>query len=478
VTVRPLNRATHDAGTPAEPRIVHLGLGAFHRAHQAWYTARAGGWGIVAFTGRSPDAAELLAAQDGLYTLIERGPDGDRFEILDAIVEARDGADLATLEDLLAQPSTAVVTLTITEAGYHVRDTPNGPVLDLDDPSVAADLRTLRSNYADGHLDVGQAGAESGIRTAAGRIVAGLVARRAGDGWPIAVVSCDNLSGNGAAARAAVRGTAAALDPVLAAWIDEKVSFVDTSIDRITPRTTDEDRALVAESTGYADASPVVTEPFSSWVLSGDFPAGRPDWERAGAQFVTDLEPFERRKLWLLNGAHSLMAYAGLLRGHATVAEALGDSYIAQAVEDLWDADERHLTDPALDIPGYRRSLRDRFANPRIAHQLAQISQDGSVKLAVRVVPVLRAERAAGREGRALLVALAAWADLTAARYRAGQDLADAQADRLADALAPAAGDPTTGDLTAETARLLAVVDPDLAEDEAVVAGVVGLRGA
>jgi fructuronate reductase len=488
VSAQPLNRTTHAGRPPADPRLVHLGLGAFHRAHQAWYTARAGGWGIVAFTGRSPQAAEDLAAQDGLYTLIERGAEGDRFEVLDAIVEAHDAGDLATLEDLLAQPNTAVVTLTITEAGYHVRQTPDGPVLDLDDPQVAADLERLRSCTDEDRVDVDAVVRAGGLRTAAARLVAGLAARRAGDGWPLAIVSCDNLSGNGAVARAAVAGLAEALDPALAAWIGEKVSFVDTSIDRITPRTTDADRDLVAEATGFHDASPVVTEPFTSWVLSGDFPAGRPDWEQAGAQFVADLEPFERRKLWLLNGAHSLMAYLGMLRGHETVAEALADRHVSEAVEALWDADERQLTDPQLDIPGYRRSLRERFENPRIAHRLAQISQDGSVKLAERVVPVLRAERDADRDGHALLVPLAAWADLAAARHRAGEDLADAQADRMAAALEPAAdagseATETTDDssadaVAAETARLLAVIDPQLAEDEAIVAGVAALRGA
>ena len=170
-----------------------------------------------------------------------------------------------------------------------------------------------------------------------------LAARRAAGAGPLAVVCCDNLSNNGTVARNAVAGFAGAWDAGLAAWIDANISFVSTSVDRITPRTTDADLAAVEAACGYRDNSPVVAEPFSNWVLSGDFPAGRPRWEDAGAVFVADIEPYENRKLWLLNGAHSLLAYAGQLRGHTTVAQALADPLCLQAVESFWDEAEANL---------------------------------------------------------------------------------------------------------------------------------------
>lgn len=472
---RPLNRGTYAAGT-SEVRIVHLGLGAFHRAHQAWYTQRAGdGWGIAAFTGRSAAAAEELSAQDGLFTLIRREATGDTFEVIDSIVEAHDGADLATLTALLASPSTAIVTLTITEAGYKMAPGVHPPTLDTTDEQVAADLAALRGSY-----DAGLFAATTpdftriGVRTAAARLLVGLAARRAADGWPLAIVSCDNLPGNGAVTRAGIVGLAELVDAELALWIDANVSFVDTSIDRITPRTTEADRDTVSTETGFADVSPVVTEPFSSWVLSGEFPAGRPAWDKAGAVFVDDLEAFEQRKLWLLNGAHTLMSFAGQLRGHGTVAEALADARVSGWVEDFWDAASAHLTAPELAIPAYRGALRERFENPRIAHFLAQIATDGSIKLAARALPVYRAERAAGRDGIPALRLLAAWCDQLVAQHAAGIQVADAntaELTRILDDPALVAGTP------AQTRALLAVVDAQLADDTDLVATLHALRG-
>ncbi|AMB39212.1 MULTISPECIES: mannitol dehydrogenase family protein [Paenarthrobacter] len=433
-------RARLSRTTPAAPvRIVHLGLGAFHRSHQAWYTQHAGDageWGIASFTGRRPDAATVLAAQDGLFTVVERSDAGDSFEVVGSIVEAVDGADVARFLDLLAAPSTAVVTLTITEAAYGLG---------------AADLPVLLS------------GGEP--TTPVGRLVAGLAARKDHDAGPLAVVSCDNLSDNGNVARNGVLSLAREVDAGLAEWIGANVSFVSTSVDRITPRTTPEDVALVAESCGYLDDAPVVTEPFHNWVLSGDFPAGRPRWEDAGAVFVEDIEPYENRKLWLLNGAHSILAYAGQLRGHATVAEALEDTACRQAVEEFWDEAARHLPGEELQVPEYRTALLERFGNSRIAHHLAQIGVDGSTKLRMRAVPVLRAERGDGRTGAAAARMIAAWSAYVAA-HPGGQDPqseAIAQADLLSGA--------------ARTQALLALLDDELARDGDVVQLVHGLSG-
>lgn len=219
--------------------------------------------------------------------------------------------------------------------------------------------------------------------------------------------------------------------------------------------------------------SPVVTEPFSSWVLCGDFPAGRPDWEKAGAQFVAELEPFERRKLWLLNGAHTLMSFAGQLRGHQTVAQALADEQVSGWVEEFWDAAAAHLQEPELDIPGYRRALRARFGNPRIAHHLAQIAMDGSIKLAARALPVYRAERDAGRDGHAALRLIAAWCEQLAAQHAAGTPIADANAEALVAVLDDAALEAGS---TAQSAALVAIIDSRLAGEAEAVDAITALR--
>jgi fructuronate reductase len=451
-----LNRRLHPAAKPPV-RIVHLGLGAFHRSHQAWYTQQAGDsadWGIAAFTGRRPDAALALAEQDGLFTVVERADSGDSFSVVGSIVEAVDGADVQRLVELVVDRATAVVTLTITEAAYRIG--PDGQ-LDRNASDVAADLALLASD-------------EGEPATPLGRLVLALAARRAAGAGPLAVVCCDNLSNNGTVAHNAVAGLAAAWDADLAAWIDATISFVSTSVDRITPRTTDEDVQAVQAACGYRDSSPVVAEPFSNWVLSGDFPAGRPRWEDAGAVFVTDIEPYENRKLWLLNGAHSLLAYGGQLRGHSTVAQALADPLCLKAVEEFWDEAEGNLcaTDAgaeALQIPAYRAALLARFGNGRIAHHLAQIAMDGTTKLRMRAVPVLRAERAEGRSGAAAALMIAAWMDYSAVAAGLQDPLADAVAE--ANRLAGVEG----------TRALLGLVDSGLAGESAVVELIAGLRG-
>ncbi|XBH20229.1 mannitol dehydrogenase family protein [Jonesiaceae bacterium BS-20] len=473
-----LTRAATGATNAAPVRIVHIGLGAFHRAHQAWYTAKADdAWGIAAFTGRSPQAALELEAQDGLFTLITRGAAGDSFEIIDSIVAAHDGVNIAALADYVARAEVGVITLTITEAGYKTAPGISPATLNLDDPAVQSDLAALRSAFvADGQggtFDLASLSA-SPVSTTPARLVVALADRRAAGVGPIAIVSCDNLPANGLAARAGIVGLAQAVSPELAGWITESVSFVDSSIDRITPRTTDADRAAVAAATGFSDQSPVVTEPFTSWVLQGEFPAGRPAWEQGGAEFVTSLDPFERRKLWLLNGAHSLMAYAGQLRGHQTVAQALADPMMRSWVEEFWDAAAHHLTEKGLNVPAYRDQLIERFSNPNIAHFLSQIANDGSLKLGARAVPVYHAEKAAGRDGKAALRLLAAWCDQLVAQVAAGTAITDPSADALGAILAAPETAPSTVD---QTRALVAVVDSQLALDSLVVAAIHSLRG-
>lgn len=474
-SVPKLNRRTAIAAPAAPVRIVHLGLGAFHRAHQAWYTQHASDgaqWGIAAFTGRRPDAATGLATQDGLYTLIERGEAGDSFELMTSIVEAHDGADVASLARLVAAPTTALVTLTITEAAYNLAA---DGTLDLTNPAVQSDIDVLRALTASSPVpapdDVGHPPAAA---TAAGRLVQALAARRSAGTGPIAVVSCDNLANNATAARAAIEGLADVVDRGLGTWVAENVSFVGTSIDRITPRTTSAEIALVEAECGYVDSAPVVTEPFSDWVLSGEFPAGRPDWASAGAVFVDEIEHFENRKLWLLNGAHSLMAYAGQLRGHTTVAEALSDPACAGWITEFWDEAERNLPTEGLGIPAYRAALLERFSNARIAHHLAQIAMDGSNKLRMRAVQVLTAELAAGRTGAGAARLIASWVTFLRLAHGGGTDIADSSLAELQAALELPRGEGQGEDLRA----LLAVLDTRLAGDDAAVAAVAGLLDA
>jgi fructuronate reductase len=201
----------------------------------------------------------------------------------------------------------------------------------------------------------------------------------------------------------------ALVDPSATGWVDEQVDFATSMVDRITPATTDEDRALVAAAQGYGDAAPVPTEPYAEWVVAGRFRAGRPAWDEAGARLVEDVTPYEQRKLWLLNGAHSLLAYAGSIRGHATIDEAIADPRCRGWVETFWDEAALHLVLPADAVVDYRRALLERFANPRVRHLLAQIAPDGSIKLPVRIVPALRAERAEGRMPVGCATVLAAW---------------------------------------------------------------------
>ena len=457
----PLNRTTAGERTGSVPpvRMVHLGLGAFHRAHQAWFTQHAETdaahpeWGIAAFTGRSSRAADDLTAQDGLYILVERSAEGDAFELMSSVVEANPASDSPRLVALLSDADVAVVTLTVTEAGYHLD--PSGR-LDTDDEAVSSDVAALKKALP-------EPAAAPELRTAAGRLVLGLDRRirSLGDRSGIAVVSCDNMADNATAVRNAVLGMARACQDGLAERLDEAVSWVGTSVDRITPATTQDLRREVAEETGYDDVAPVVAEPFRSWVLAGEFPAGRPAWENAGAEFVEDLEPFERRKLWLLNGTHSYMAYAGQTAGHRSVAEAIADPEILQGVEDFWDEAARHLTDPRLDIPAYRESLLARYRNPRIHHLLAQIGKDGAQKMRIRAVPVYEAERASGRTGAAAARSIRAWIDWL--RTQNPEHLEDGEADALRQALAGA-----------ESARaLLDVLRPGLGQDAHLVSLVI-----
>jgi fructuronate reductase len=373
------------------------GIGNFHRAHQAWYTAHAEDadqWGIAGFTGRRADMAEALRPQDGLYTLITRSPKGDDFELVGSLSAVHAAAEHDAYLDYLSRPDVAIVTITVTEAAYLRAP---GGALDVDREVVQRDLEALREDP------------RSSVGSLPARLVAGLLARRSAGAAALTVLSCDNLPENGEVTQTVVTDLARLVDDTLMSWIETNVDFATSMVDRITPGTTDEDRKLVKESCGYIDAYPVATEPFSEWVISGTFPAGRPRWESAGARLVDDVEPFEQRKLWLLNGSHSMLAYAGSIRGHQTIDEAIADGDCRSWVEAFWDEASRHLSLPADDITKYRQALLTRFSNPRAGDQLARIAADGSAKLPVRTLPTVRAERAAGRIPVGCATTIAAW---------------------------------------------------------------------
>ncbi|MFC7619779.1 mannitol dehydrogenase family protein [Microlunatus sp. GCM10028923] len=415
-------------------RAVHLGLGAFFRAHQAWYTHRANQdqsgdpWLITAFTGRQVELADTLTAQGCRYTLIERAADGDHATVIESLGAAVPGGDHEAWLAALADPATGVLTSTVTEAAYRIHDQDRDRLI-AGEPGISAPARILD----------------------------GLRARFRAGGAPLAVLCCDNLTDNGAMLRGRVLELVGDLggDAGLADWVAESITFPSSMVDRITPATTPDDLVVAKQLTGWDDQVPVVTEPFSEWVITDDFPAGRPAWHTAGVRLVDDVEPYEQRKLWLLNGAHSLLAYYGLQRGLATIAEAMDDPACVATMEDVWRDAAAVLPFQEAEITEATEALRERFGNPRIQHRLAQIAADGSQKFPVRFGEVYRRRRAAGLDhGAGLPVAVAAWI-----RHLATDQVKDAGAAELITRLAAAAGD-------ADRVRLaLSVLGPEAADD-------------
>lgn len=382
---------------PAPVRLAHLGLGNFFRAHQAFYTAHAPGgeaWGYAAFAGRDPALAKALQAQDGLYTLVARGPRQDRCEVISGLSEVHLGSEHDSWLACVASFGVAAVTVTVTEAGYCLGADAR---LEVSRADVGADISGLRDSL------------DAPVTTAPARLLAGLAARRAAGAGPIALVPCDNVARNADMLRGVLLDMADCVDESLAEWIVDSVSFVSTVVDRITPRCAQGDVDAVERSTGWTDHAVVVAEPFAEWVLAGEFPAGRPAWQDAGACFVDDVAPYERRKLWLLNGAHSLLAYGGSILGHQCVPDAFADQRCREWVEQWWSTAAGHLEQPSDVLSDYRAHLADRFSNFRLADKLSRIAEDGSQKLPIRVLPVLRAEVAAGEPPTSATRILAAW---------------------------------------------------------------------
>ncbi|WP_018775545.1 mannitol dehydrogenase family protein [Arthrobacter sp. 131MFCol6.1] len=385
-----------------QPGIVHLGLGAFARAHTAVFTENAMlasgdfGWGITGVTQRSDTVARQLTPQDGLFTVTERGDGAAPLRVVSSIVEAISGRDdPGTVVDRIADPATSVVTLTITEKGYRID--PRTGTLNTGDDQVRADL------------------AGQPPQTAIGQIARGLQQRARTDAGPLTVVSCDNLPGNGELTRALVHAFAAALpaaeaEPLLS-WLGANVTFPNTMVDRMVPATTAADLDAVERELGLRDEAAVVAEPFLQWVIEDNFASRRPRWEDAGALFSSDVAAWEDAKLRLLNASHSMLAYLGLATGKTTISDAVGEQAFRTACSRMMAEDALPtITLPAgLDGAAYCAQVLTRFANPALGHTTAKVGSDGSQKIGLRLLTTVRGSLNAGREPRWAALAVAAW---------------------------------------------------------------------
>lgn len=449
-------RLTRQGETPV-PGIVHLGLGAFFRAHGAIFVEEAarasdGDWGIVGVSLRSPGTRDRLKAQDWAYTAVELGPEATtprQVEILTEVVVAPEdpAAVLAALE------AAKLVTLTVTEKGYcHV---PATGALNREHPDVQQDL------------------AEPGRPASAmGFIVRALAARRARGERPFTVLSCDNIPENGHLLRGLVLELAGEIDPDLREWIAAEVSFPCSMVDRIVPATAEDDLQRVEELTGRRDEAPVMHEPFRQWVVEDRFCNDRPDIGVAGAELVEEVGPYEHMKLRCLNGTHSSLAYLGYLAGAETISETVGRPGLAAYVRHLWAREILPVLTPppGVDLSAYAEALFDRYANPSIRHRTWQIAMDGSQKLPQRILGTISDNLAAGRRPEGLYLAVAAWM-----RYTSGIDL-DGQEIDVRDPLAEELracwdGTPTAAEVVRRYLAQDAVFDPALANRNDVAEG-------
>ncbi len=388
-------------------RIVHFGFGAFHRAHQALLTdrvlnAKGGDWGICEISLFSGDTLmSQLRAQDHLYTVLEKGAEGNQPIVIGAVHECLNAKldSLAAIIEKFCEPQVAIVSLTITEKGYCI-DPATGK-LDTQNPRIVHDLENPQEPHS-----------------APGILVEALHRRRERGLPPFTVLSCDNIPDNGHVVKNAVLGMAQKRSPELAEWIAEQVSFPGTMVDRIVPAATEESLAEIARELGVEDPCAISCEPFIQWVVEDNFVAGRPEWELAGVQMVQDVLPWEQMKLRMLNGSHSFLAYLGYLAGYAHINECMEDDAFRDAARRLMlDEQAPTLRITGVDLTDYADSLIARFANPALQHRTWQIAMDGSQKLPQRMLEGIRV--LIQRESRWPLLALgiAGWM-----RYVSGVD--------------------------------------------------------
>ena len=412
------------------PSVVHISVGSFHRSHQAVYfddLAQRGsrGWGLVGIGLHGRDMHEVLRAQDGLYTVVSRGAREDTARIVGVMTDylfAPDESDAVL--DVLAGERTRLVTLTITAGAYKVE--PATGAFAADDPEVVADLARPRRPCS-----------------ALGYLVEALDRRRRAGLPGFTILSCDNMPGNGAIARTGVVAFARLRDEQLAGWIDEHVAFPSSMVDRITPRTTPQDRAMVRRRFGIDDRWPVTTEPFAQWIVEDAFCNGRPPLDEVGVQFVADVRPYALMKTRLLNASHSALGYLGSLAGHGRTDEAMADPVFAGYAARMMSDEIAPLLPPVpgIDLPAYQATLLERFANPAIGDRLSRLCRNGSAKVPGHVLSSIREARLIGRPHALLTLAVAGWV-----RYLRGVDeqgrllaIDDPSAARLG-ALAPERG--------------------------------------
>ncbi|MFD6697953.1 MULTISPECIES: mannitol dehydrogenase family protein [unclassified Microbacterium] len=428
-----LSHLSAGVATPAYDRnevavgIVHIGVGGFHRAHEAQYVDQVLGvpgqqnWAIAGIGMLPGDRLmkEVLDEQDGLYTLVTRTPAGtDTARVIGSLaryVLAADDPDGAL--GLLVNASTKIVSLTITEGGYPI------------------DQHTGEFDPAASVIRADAARTDGSPKTAFGLIVEALRLRREQDLAPFTVMSCDNIQGNGEIARRSVVGMARISNPELGDWIEEYGAFPNSMVDRITPATTDSGRQFVTEKFGIEDRWPVISESFTQWVLEDSFVDGRPALERVGVQLVDDVRPYEAMKLRLLNASHQGVGYLGLLSGYQYVHEAVDDPVIAEFLLGYM-TDEASPTLPPLpgiDLERYRHELLERFANPAIADTLARLVTDGTDRISTFLVPVLRDRLAAHQPIEHIALILAAWAEYVRTTVASGgpEALADSRREEV-----------------------------------------------
>lgn len=437
--------------------MLHFGAGAFHRAHQADYVDRLLGddprWGIAAFSMRSAGTVEALRRQDGLYTLaiLDTEPS---YRVIGAHTDFFDPDDGAAVRAMCGDPRVRIVTSTVTEKGY----------------CLAAD-GTLDFGHPDIVHDLASPGAP---RSLVGWLALGLRERRAGGLAPFTPVCCDNMPANGRKLGAAVVEFARRLDPSLAEWIAGEVRFPNTMVDSITPATDAAVIERVRAATGFDDAVPVSREAYAAWVIEDVLPANSPDFASAGAVLTSDVAAHELAKLRILNGAHSTLAYLGLLLGHETVAEGMADARLATFAERMVREDVIPTLRADFDLQAYAGDIFARFHNPAIQHKLTQIAWDGSQKLPYRLLETIRERLAVDAPIDRLVLPIAAWMLFLEQRAQTGIPIVDPLAERLVE----------IGRGTEAARELLAlreIFPPDLAADERfrapLLRGVTSLRG-
>src|SRR6266571_3278221 len=392
------------------PGVVHFGVGGFHRAHQAMYHDRlmnehaALDWGICGVGVMAADRRmrQALDAQDGLYTLVLKHSDGTyEPRVIGSVVAylfAPDDPEAVT-EKMAAEP-TRIVSLTVTEGGYNIHDATGE--FDVANPDVVHDL---------------EPGAVP--RTTFGLITEALRRRRERGLAPFTVMSCDNLQGNGHLARRAFTAFARLRDPELGDWVEREARFPNSMVDRITPATTDADRAEVRQRFGIEDQWPVVCEPYTQWVLEDAFTAGRPPYEQAGVQVVDDVEPYELMKLRLLNASHQAMCYFAYLSGYRLVHEAAQDPLFRAFLLGYMDEEATPTLAPVpgVDLDGYKHTLIERFSNPQVRDTIARVCAESSDRIPKWVLPVIRQQLSMGGEIKRSAAIVASWA-----RYAEGVD--------------------------------------------------------